>query len=72
MVSRIEKIPAMPQNNAVAMELSPSIIFGDPKEQDTIFMGWGACKSCGCTGYVQGGAGYQNCKACSHHFSQHK
>lgn len=36
------------------------------------FAGWGSCKSCGCQGYIQGGVGYQNCKACGHHFSQHK
>jgi len=37
-----------------------------------VFAAWGACRSCACTGYIQGGPGYQNCKNCLHHFSQHK
>ncbi len=53
-------------------ELPPAGLFEDPQERDPIFAGWGACRSCDCSGYIQGGPGYQNCKSCGHHFSQHK
>jgi hypothetical protein len=43
---------------------------GDSQRLDTIRAGWGACKSCGCTGYVRG-ATVNICK-CGHHYSQHK
>jgi len=72
MLSGNENTPSMQKGNFFKAALSPKGMIGDPQEHNPIFAGWGACKSCGCSGYIQGGAGYQSCKTCGHHFSQHR
>lgn len=72
MLSGNENVPSLQKDTFFKVERPPKGVLGDPKKQEPIFAGWGACRSCGCSGYIQGGAGYQNCKSCGHHFSQHK
>jgi len=50
----------------------PKGVVADPQEQEPIFLGWGACKSCDCRGYISPGGGSHTCKTCDHHFSQHR
>ena len=34
--------------------------------------GWGSCKSCNCSGFVDAGPGKSSCASCKHHYSQHR
>ena len=34
--------------------------------------GWGSCKSCGCSGFIDQGPGNNSCGNCKHHFTQHR
>lgn len=59
-------------NGVVADRTGSSDTRGEiSKSVQPVFAGWGACKSCGCTGYLSKGDGH-TCKSCGHHFTQHK
>lgn len=34
--------------------------------------GWGACKSCSCTGFIEKSKSDMICLNCQHHYSQHR
>jgi hypothetical protein len=71
MFSQIDDSSARLKGKFFRIELPPKGALGDSKEQYPIFAGWGACKSCGCPGYIKSGDG-STCKNCSHHFNQHR
>lgn len=71
MLSRNENDTSMQKRTFFNID-TPKGALGDPQEQEPMFLGWGACRSCGCTGYISAGGGSHTCKGCGHHFSQHK
>lgn len=70
MLSRIHESTTSVQDKPFRVELPPKGVPSDSQEQDSVFAGWGACKSCDCRGYVK--SGDRDTCTCGHHFKQHR
>ena len=72
-------------DNSEIEVLEPKMATGTPKSYHTrfvnkkfsalhesIIVGYGACRSCDCRGYISKNNGSHTCKECDHHKDQHR